>query len=234
MSRQLALGIQLPKDPSLESFVAGPNAEALSKVRDCAQGKNEPYVYLWGEAGSGKTHLLLGACHCANQRGARSLYLDLSQHRDLSIAMLEDLESLDLICLDEIQDAAGDATWEKALFDLFNRLREAGVRLLAAGDEPATELPIQLADLRSRLTWGPGFRLHPLDDESRIELLQRSAAARGMQLSNAASRYILNHCPRDLHALESLLDRLDEVSLAEKKRPTIPIIQQALHTLEED
>jgi DnaA family protein len=55
-----------------------------------------------------------------------------------------------------------------------------------------------------------------------------------MPLTPAAGRYILNHCARDLHTLEALLDRLDRISLAEKKRPTIAVIQQALQESPED
>ena len=147
--------------------------------------------------------------------------------------MLQGLEQLDLLCLDNVEAIAGECVWEHALFDLFNRLREAGSRLLAAGSAPATELTLQLADLRSRLGWGPGYRLRPLDDDTRMEVLQRSAATRGMQLAPAAARYILNHCPRDLHSLERLLERLDHWSLAEQKRPTITLIRRALDGPEE-
>lgn len=228
MSRQLPLGIRLVREPSLEDFVTGPNAATLAAVRACAVGEAEPYVYLWGAAGSGKTYLLLAACRAAQKRDTASQYLDLDRASELAPDLFQGLEQLDLVCLDNVQSIAGKSDWEQALFGLFNRLRDAGRRLLATADVPATELPFGLADLRSRLTWGPGFRLRPLDDTARLELLQRSASARGMQLAPAAARYILNHCPRDLHSLEALLDQLDEVSLAEKKRPTIPVIQLAL------
>jgi DnaA family protein len=233
MSRQLPLGIRLAREPSLENFVTGPNATALAAVRACAGGEADPYVYVWGATGSGKTYLLLAACRAAQQRDAVSQYLDLDRAGELAPDLLQDLEQLDLVCLDNVQTIAGKADWEQALFGLFNRLRDTGRRLLATADVPAAQLPLRLVDLRSRLTWGPGFRLRPLDDTARLELLQRSAAARGMQLAPAAARYMLYHCPRDLHSLEALLDRIDQISLAEKKRPTIPLIQLALRPSED-
>ena len=233
MIRQLPLDLRLPREPELEDFIPGPNGEALAAVRACTDGGAEPYLYLWGEAGSGRTHLLLGACRALQQCGGAAQYLDLSHYSQLHVSMLQGLEQLDLLCLDNVEAIAGESVWEHALFDLFNRLREAGSRLLAAGSAPATELTLQLADLRSRLGWGPGCRLRPLDDDTRMEVLQRSAATRGMQLAPAAARYILNHCPRDLHSLERLLERLDHWSLAEQKRPTITLIRRALDGPEE-
>jgi DnaA family protein len=133
---------------------------------------------------------------------------------------------MDLVCLDNVDAVAGRDAWEHALFVLYNRLRDRGARLLASAHQPPPDLPLRLADLRSRLSWGPVFRLRALSDDARLELLQRSAAARGMELSATAGRYILNHCARDLHSLQALLDRLDDASLAAQRKPSIAMIQR--------
>jgi DnaA-homolog protein len=228
MSRQLPLEIRLPREPDLAGFVVGDNGEALAAVQALCGSGGEPYLYLWGEPGSGKTHLLLGACRALEHQGRPVQYLDLGRHQELHPDLLLDLERLELVCLDRVQTIAGLAPWEQALFGLFDRLRAAETRLLVAGDRAAGELPLGLADLHSRLTWGPGFRLRPLDDAGRLELLHRSASARGMRLEHAAARYVLNHCPRDTHSLEALLERLDHLTLAEQRRPTIALIRRAL------
>jgi DnaA family protein len=226
------LGIQLPREPRLGQYVPGPNAEALGAVGACAEGRGEPYVYLWGAGATGKTHLLLGACAHAQARGRQGFYLDLERRLELSVEMLVGLERLDLVCLDDVHRVAGDPDWEVALFDLFNRLRDTDVRLLVAGNTAASELPLQLPDLRSRLGWGPGFRLRPLDDDARLEWLHGAAAARGIPLRNEAARYILTRCKRDLRTLDALLDRLDRISLAEQRRPSIGLIQRAMEDLQ--
>jgi DnaA family protein len=231
VTRQLTLEVNLPKDPALNGFVAGPNAEALAAVQGCADGSGESYLYLWGPSGSGKTHLLLGASRDLEGRGQTALYLDLGTE-GLEPAMLQGLESLELVCLDNIQLVAGDRDWERALFDLFNRLRENGCRLLAAAHVPVAELGLRLPDLRSRLNWGPAFRLRPLGDESRMQLLQRAAYARGMRLETKAAEYILQHCPRDLHSLERVLDRIEAATLAEKRAPNLAFLRRVLKTLE--
>jgi DnaA family protein len=228
MTQQLPLEIRLPRELDLNGFVPGDNAEVLAAVQALTGSGGEPYLYLWGEPGSGKTHLLLGACRVLERQGRASQYLDLGLHQALHPELLPDLDRLDLVCLDRLQAIASLAPWEQALLGLFDQLRAAGARLLVAGDRAAAELPLGLADLRSRLTWGPGFRLRPLDDTGRLELLHRSASARGMRLEPAAARYVLNHCPRDTHSLEALLERLDHLTLAEQRRPTIALIRRAL------
>jgi DnaA family protein len=226
--RQLTLDVRLPRQARLEEFVPGPNAEPLRAARECAEARGDPYVYLWGGRGTGKTHLLLGACAAAGDRGGRSLYLGLSRHHELGVEVLGGLERLDLLCVDDLQAVAGADDWERALFDLFNRLREAGTGLLVTADRPAGRLPVRLPDLRSRLGWGPGFRLRTLDDGARLEWLKRAAGARGMRLGDEAARFILSRWRRDLHSLEALLERLDQASLREQKRPTISLIQRLI------
>jgi DnaA family protein len=55
--QQLVLDIGLPAAPAFDNFVAGPNAEALARVRSLADGSlREAIVYLWGDPGSGRTH----------------------------------------------------------------------------------------------------------------------------------------------------------------------------------
>ncbi len=233
MNQQLPLDIGFPREHTLEDYVPGPNAEALAAVRSCALGDGEPYVYLWGSPGTGKSHLLLGACRALDAAGGSALYLDLNLSAGLDMQILEGLERLDLVALDDVHEIAGDAHWERGLFNLYNRLRDNGSRLLASADAPAAELSIRLADLHSRLEWGPGFRLRPLDDAARLQLLRNSASARGMQLPRDTALYILYHCPRDPYSLEALLDRIDHASLAQKRRPTVPFVRSILSDSED-
>jgi DnaA family protein len=206
VTRQLTLAVNLPRDPALSGFVAGPNAEALAAVQACAEGEGEPFIYLWGPPGSGKTHLLLGASRDLEGRGDGALYLDLGTE-GLEPAMLQGLERLALVSLDNVHLVAGDRDWERALFDLFNRLRESGRRLLAAAHVPVAELGLRLPDLRSRLNWGPAFRL---------------------RLEPKAAEYIMQHCPRDPHSLERVLDRIEAATLTEKRPPNLAFLRRVL------
>ena len=132
---QLPLGLALRDSARFESFFPGQNQEAVSSLQAAAQGTGESLVYLTAPAGLGKTHLLQAACHVAGESGRRSGYLPLVELRQVATAVFDGLEQLELVSLDDVDVIAGEAHWEHALFDLFNRLRDAGATLLltAAG-----------------------------------------------------------------------------------------------------
>lgn len=225
--QQLPLAVQLRPQADFADYLPGPNAEAAAAVAAWADGAGDAFLYLFGPTGTGKTHLLHAACRAAAANTVALLYLPLA-HPGLEPAVLEDLERADLIALDDIHAVAGDAAWERGLFDLYNRLRAAGRRLLVSADAPAAELRLGLPDLRSRLGWGPGYRLRPLGEDDCVRLLRESAARRGLDLGAGAVRFIMRRCPRDAGHLLGLLDELDRVSLQDKRRPSVWLIRRLL------
>jgi DnaA family protein len=227
MNRQLALGLALQPALSFDSFIPGPNGEALNAVRRLAAG-GEPYLYLWGSAGVGKSHLLQAACAAAHSPARPVAYLPLLQALEFGPDVLQDLETMALVCLDDLHCLAGQAPWEEALFDLYNRIREVDAGLLVSANRPLAQLPTRLPDLASRLAWGPSYQLQPLPDAELLPALIRLAAERGLQLPADSAEYILRRCPRDLGYLQELLERLDHASLAAQRRLTLPFVSEQL------
>jgi DnaA family protein len=228
VSGQLPLQIGLRPTATLDGFVAGDNAQALASVRACALGAGERLVFLAGPPGSGRTHLLAGACNLAAAAGRRCAYLPLADPAGLAPGLLSDLDGLDLVCLDDLEGIAGDRTWEEAVFGLFNGLRDHGGRLVASAARPPADLPIALADLRSRLGWGLVLTLRPLRDAQLCTALAAAASARGLRLGDGVARYLVERLPRALPELLGVLDRLDQASLAAKRPLTLPFVRAHL------
>lgn len=223
MSRQLPLGIRLRDAATFENFLAAGNEPVLAAL----QHSSEVSLYLWGAAGTGKTHLLQAVCHQATAQGRRAAYLPLAEP-GLHPAMLEGMEQFDLLCLDDVDAVAGDPDWEAALFHAYNRLTAAGHQLrLTASVSPAA-LAVQLPDLHSRLGWGPVFQLQSLNDVAKRQALQQRAGARGVTLEDEVAEYLMKRCPRDMVSLFQLLEELDEASLAAQRRLTIPFVREYL------
>ncbi|OGA33961.1 MAG: DnaA regulatory inactivator Hda [Betaproteobacteria bacterium RIFCSPLOWO2_12_FULL_64_23] len=217
--RQLLLQLAPPPAPTLDNFVPGRNGAALQALRDIAGGTGaERFVYLWGEPGSGRTHLLRGLAQAADAR--KALYF--SGAADASAA--ED----QVIAMDDVQNlAAGD---QIKLFDLYNRVRATGGALVASGDAAPAQLALR-ADLRSRLAWGLAFQLHPLSDAEKAAALRAHARGRALDLGEDVIAYLLQHARRDMANLIGILDALDRYSL-EKKRPvTLPLVRDALESM---
>lgn len=229
--RQLALNLKLRDASSFENFFAGRNREAFERlrqaVRDLVQVPQTPatWLYLWGENGCGKTHLLEAACRAAQETGLTSIYVPLAETSAISPALLEDVEQTALVCVDDIARIAGDAVWEAALFALYERLRAQGGMLIVAASASPMALGLKLPDLATRLAAGLVYQLHLLSDEEKIAALRRRAERRGMEMGEDVARYLLTRYPRDLHSLFALLDKLDTATLAAQRRLTIPFLR---------
>jgi len=220
----LPLRIGLRDSATFDNFLPASNAQALHAL----QQPSEPFVYLWGGAGSGKSHLLQAACHAVTEAGGSAVYLPLEELSAMSPELFEGMEQMQLVCIDEVDCIAGDSNWEQALFHLYNRLRDSGNRLIVAGQASPAALGLDLPDLVSRLGWGPVYQLQLLTDEEKAQALRLRAAQRGMEMPPEVASYLLSHAPRDMQALFILLDELDEVSLAAQRKLTIPFVRQII------
>ncbi|MBN9288996.1 MAG: DnaA regulatory inactivator Hda [Gammaproteobacteria bacterium 39-13] len=227
--KQLPLSIDLRDDCTLETFYAGSNHQVLDQIKLSAQGIGEQFIFLWGREGVGRSHLLQGACHFAGRQGITAVYLpllDLLQREPTKL--VEGLERLGLVCIDDIDAICGQPIWEEALFYLFNRLRTANHRLIIAANVPPKSLPLKLADLQSRFSWGVTYQIQPLDDEQLIAALQLRAKQRGLELSKDVGAFLIRRFARDMPHLYALLDQLDKASLAAQRRLTIPFVKSVL------
>lgn len=228
MVQQLTLSVALRDDARFANFYVGQNSQNQQIVHALKQQwepQGELLVYLCGVSGVGVSHLLQAACHYAEGLGYQSIYLPLDEMAEYGPAVLEGIEQLSLVALDNLQTVAGKPEWEQALFHLFNRVRDGGNRLLVGADAPATQIPVALPDLQSRLSWGATFVLQALNDEEKLAALQWRAKHRGLNLSEEVGRYILTRGPRDMSGVFSLLDTLDQASLAQQRKLTIPFIK---------
>ena len=230
--QQLSLGVSLNDDATFENFYAPagtPNAQVVSALGQQIETAKEPFIFLWGATGSGLTHLLQGACHHAQTFQKSFQYFPLV---DLAGYAPEELffglEELDLVVLDALEEVINRPEWELALFNLFNRLRDAGKLLVVAAVQGPQELPVNLPDLKSRLQWGARFHVQSLDDTQKQAALQFRAKARGLELSDDVAAFIIQRLPRDMNELFWQLNRLDHASLAEQRKLTIPFVKKIL------
>jgi len=230
--QQLSLGVSLKDDATFENFYApadSPNAQVVAAIQAQLTPNAEPFIYVWGGSGVGLTHLLQASCHQAEEAGLAVQYLPLRELVGFAPeALLDGLENLDLICIDSLDAVAGKGDWELALFTLYNALRDTGGRLLLAAEQGPRELPLALADLRSRLQWGLVFQVQGLNDADKQRALRQRASRRGLTLNEEVASYIIQRSPRDMNQLFCYLNRLDDASLSEQRKLTIPFVKKIL------
>lgn len=226
--QQLPLPVHLRDEATLGNFLPVPGSEALmGALGQQLQEGGEPIIYLHGAEGAGKSHLLQACCHLAE---AGAVYLPLGELADYPpLDVLAGIDSMKLVCLDDLHAVCGDASWELALFELYNRARERGCRLLVAAAASPRALAVDLDDLRSRLSWGMVYHLRPCSDEEKKLILQFRAERRGLALPDEVASYLVNRAPRGMDQLLGLLDRLDKASLAQQRALSIPFVKQILN-----
>ena len=228
MIQQFPLHLSQTRCPLFENFiVSGNNREAVAALVNAVNSDLATYIYLWG-SDCGKSHLLMSACAAAENLGGSAIYLPLREIGSFPPDALEALEQYHLIALDDIDAVCGDDAWEIALFNLYNRVQARnGTLLVSASSSPAT-LDVNLPDLASRLMSGTTYRLDSLDDQGFTELLKQIAREKGMAISDEIANYLVTRYSRSAKELVRLMDQLDEFSLEQKKKITIPLLRQWL------
>ena len=226
--RQIPLIFNKYEQVDFALYEAGGNDLVLQHLQNITSSKEGKGVYLWGQAGTGKSHLLQAVCAQASKALLNIAYIPLADFKSLSPQMLDGLEQLSLVCLDDIDSIAGNEEWEQAIFHLYNRLRDLHTPLLiTAGNSPKGS-SIKLADLKSRLAWDHVFHLKVLEEKATLRALQKRANSRGFDLSEEVADYLFKRVARDMHSLFQLLDKLDQASLIAKKKLTIPFVKDLL------
>ena len=217
--RQLILDLLPEAPPCFDNFVAGSNGEALTGLAAwLAPDSREPSLLLWGETSAGKSHLL---------RASEAHYSDALTDPDLNgVGEFMDGDKR-FHAVDHVE--ALSETGQIVLFNMFNRLRAIGGRLLTAASRPPLQLTLR-EDLRTRLGSGLIYLLHPLTDSEKIEALMTQATARGLHLAPETLDYLLARAPRDMRSLTAFLSAIDRYSLEHKRAITLPLLREVLQT----
>ncbi|MCY3813878.1 MAG: DnaA regulatory inactivator Hda [Gammaproteobacteria bacterium] len=220
MSRQLILPFALHESSTFERFVVGPNEELVDRLR--RPGGGFDCIWLFGESGVGKTHLLQALCHAepgASYIPAREIGAD---------SVLDGYARFDVVTVDEVHRWLGSREQELALMGLYNRLSARRARLVLTANRSPLDVAFAVADLASRLRAAACYRVAPLHDEDKVRLLVNAGKDRGLTLAPDVVRFLLLRVSREQQELLRILDQLDRSSLAVHRRITIPFVKETL------
>ncbi len=224
--KQMALDIGLAPVPTLDNFVAAGNEAVLEHLRLWTYNplRSPVPTYLWGEPGSGKTHLLRAVRETLRDLGARTGWIGAG-----ILHPIEFDESWDAVILDDCH--LYTAEQQAAAFNWFVNAQTPAHGparwVLAAADRPPADLRLR-EDLRTRLGWGHVFQLKALGETERRSVLRRAADERGVFLGDEVMDFMLNRFSRDLSSLMMLLEQLDAYALRTQRAITIPLIKSML------
>ncbi|MBL8523820.1 MAG: DnaA regulatory inactivator Hda [Betaproteobacteria bacterium] len=211
--KQLVLDLIPTPLPTLANFVIGQNGEAVAALKSIldkqANAGPSAVVYLWGQPGSGKTHLMQACAHLGCSTAASMSEAGSTSSRCFAI---DDVQTL-------------SANEQQTLFNLINRQQAAGGAVFAAGSVAPRDLPMR-RDLTSRLASGLVFQLTPLTDGEKAAALAAHARGRGFALREEVIAYLLRHARRDMASLIGTLDVLDKYSIETGREITVPLLRE--------
>ena len=211
--RQLLLDFTQAPAPTFANFVHGGNAELACALEAAVKGDlAERVIYVWGEAGAGKTHLLK-AFVAASQGRAR--YVPPSDFVDAGAAAV--------FALDDVEQLT-----DGEQVSLFNAFNERSFELILVSASAAPRDVALRRDLATRLATGLTYRVLPLTDEEKRSALAAHARSRGFAIPDEVTGYLLTHARRDMGSLIAALDSLDRFSLETGRPVTVPLLKAAL------
>lgn len=214
--RQLPLDIKLREDATFANYIG----EAPRRIPSCG------IVVMFGEPGTGKSHLLQAICHDARERGASTFYLDAPAEHEAAI--VSGLEGVDVLCFDDVDAVLGEPDWEEAIFHVINAVRDSRRLLVLSTRQAPAQLDVRLPDLRSRLVAADTIETDRLGDADKKRLLKEKAARQGFELGDDVARFILSRADRSPRGLIDLLSAIEVATLAHQRKVTIPLVKSVL------
>ncbi len=227
---QLPLDFELKVDATFDNFIPSGNLLLLEAMQSITSGQQE-FLYIHGENGSGKTHLLQALAHqTANIAELNLAYLPLESDA-LVPELLSSFEAFDCVCLDNIEvilTRENAYQWQESIFHLYNHLKDQNKSLVITANQAPSGLTCSLKDLQSRLSAMFIHEIKPLSDDDKKLYIQRKAKEKGLELADELASYMLSRGKRDLNSLNESMEKLDIASLQAKRKITKPFIKEVL------
>ena len=231
--RQLQLNIEPQLDARISDF-SGPGwGPVIDGVRQLHAGLMNRF-YLYGGAGTGKSHLLTAICDSYLEVGKSAIKVSLLELLDAPIEAITSLEMYDLVALDDIEAISGVPHWQKAVFHLINNNNDGGGQLVFSSRFAPIELKLELPDLQSRLTQAVSVRVPSGQSYAdRLALLTSVMERKGVHFDPQIIDYLLIHGPTQTSTLLQSLEQLEKMLQGEKVKLSNATIKQIYALIDE-
>lgn len=207
---------------TFDKFVVGSsNKFAYAAARSVADEPAKSYnpLFIYGESGLGKTHLLYAIAHSIHEKypDYRIVYIKGDSFTNELIAAIregrnqefrEKFRAADIFLMDDVQFIAGRESTQEEMFHTFNTLYEAGRQIVFTADRPPKEM-LRLDDrLKTRFEWGLPVDVQPPDYETRVAIIKNKAIRRGMNLPDPVLRYIADNITANVRQIEGTVNKI--------------------------
>ena len=227
---------------TFETFIEGSsNKFACAACRYVAKepAKNYNPLFIYGNSGLGKTHLLNAIGHelKKNFPDKDIIYVKGDQFANelieairagTTVSFREKYRKADALLIDDIQFIAGKESTQEEFFHTFNSLHDAHKQIVIASDRPAKEIKSLEERLRTRFEWGLTADVQPPDFETRVAIVKRKAELLHLDLPEDVAEFIANHLKNNIRQLEGAVKKLNAYYMLEGIQPVISVAQNAI------
>ncbi len=227
---------------TFENFVVGSNnqlahAASIAVAQAPAQAYNPLFIY--GDTGLGKTHLMHAVGHqiLRNNPDAKVAYLSSEKFTNEFIHAIQEntltkfrqrYRHVDVLLIDDIHFLSGKERIQEEFFHTFNELFEAQKQIYLSSDRPANEIQKLESRLVSRFQWGLVVDLQTPDLETRVAILRTKAATLKADLPADVINFIAQHISKNVRRLEGALIKVASYAALTNRRVDIPTVEMLL------
>jgi len=235
-------GPKLHPDYTFDSFVVGPSnrlAHASCVAVSRSPGNTYNPLFLYGNVGLGKTHLLHAVCSEARQRFDKAIiqFLSCEDFVNKFIRAIEkgnlagfqsQFRTVDTLVIDDIQFLREREQSQEEFFHTFNALYNNGKQIILSADSAPSEMSSLEERLISRFNWGLVARIDPPSHDTRVAIVRKKASLRGLSISEKIAEYIARKVRANIRELEGALTTIYAVATTTGKQITLELAQTAL------
>ncbi len=228
---------------TFDTFVVGSNNQmAHAAAMAVAQAPGQAYnpLFLYGDTGLGKTHLMHAIGHFVLQArpDARVAYLSTEKFTNEFIQALQEnaltkfrqrYRHVDILLIDDIQFLAGKERIQEEFFHTFNDLFESGKQIVLTSDRRASEIQKLESRLVSRFEWGLPADIQPPDFETRFAILRTKSQQLGCNLPEPVLSFIAQHITKNIRRLEGALLKVSSYTSLTHKPVDLEMAERLLH-----
>ena len=234
--------LKLHPDYTFDNFVVGPSnrlAHASCVAVSHSLGNTYNPLFIYGNSGLGKTHLLQAICFEAQRKlnGAVIQFLSCEEFVNRFIRGIEEgnlhsfqsqFRTVDMLVIDDIQFLREREQSQEEFFHTFNALYNNGKQIILSADSPPGQIPSLEERLISRFNWGLVARIDSPSYETRVAIVQKKAHLRGLTISDQIAEYIARKVQANIRELEGALTSIYAVATTSRKKITLELAQTAL------
>ncbi|HQU08408.1 MAG: chromosomal replication initiator DnaA [Verrucomicrobia bacterium 21-51-4] len=233
---------------TFQNFIVGPgnqmaHAACIAVANAPARAYNPLFIY--GETGLGKTHLIQAVAHhvLSSQPKAKVAYISTEKFTNEFIRAIQEnglvkfrqrYRSVDVLLIDDIHFLSGKERIQEEFFHTFNELFESQKQILLTSDRPASEIAKLENRLVSRFQWGLVTDVQPPDYETRLAILANKAAAFNLSLSPEILQFLAESVCKNVRRMEEALTRVAGYAALTQGELSIESLERLLHDILED